>query len=168
MGCAVATIRRFTTAKTPGFITSDEPVVWFDPASHKRPPMFQGPALMCDTIEISMSISPTRMLFFGRQNAHWAEHVDLDALDLNERPLNDLNRRKQKVVVSRNEFRPIWAGPARRRQVHRARTTRTKTRKRRSLGASRAAPRPSRSHAPDCVRRAPHRGRRAKSAPSAN
>lgn len=104
------------TAKTPGFITSDEPVVWFDPASHKRPPMFQGPALMYDTIEITMPISPTRMLFLGRQNAHWPEYMDLDALDLNERLLNDLNRRtcryaRQKVVVSRDEFRPIWAEP---------------------------------------------------------
>lgn len=104
------------TAKTPGFITSDEPVVWFDPASYKRPPMFQGPALMYDTIEITMPISPTRMLFLGRQNAHWAEYLDLDALDLNERLLNDLYRRtcryaREKVVASRNEFRPIWAEP---------------------------------------------------------
>ena len=50
------------TRKVPGFITSDEPVVWFDPESCKRPPMYQGPALMYDTIEITMPISPTRMI----------------------------------------------------------------------------------------------------------
>lgn len=102
------------TEKTPGFITSDEPVVWFDPASCKRPPMFRGPALMYETIEITMPISPTRMMFLGRQNAGWPEYMNLDAQDLDERLLNDLNRRtcryaREKVVVSRNEFRPIWA-----------------------------------------------------------
>ncbi len=102
------------TEKTPGFITSDEPVVWFDPESCKRPPMYRGPALMYETIEITMPISPTRMMFLGRQNTDWPEYMSLDALDLNERLLNELNRRtcryaREKVVVSRNEFRPIWA-----------------------------------------------------------
>lgn len=104
------------TSQTPGFITSDEPVAWFDPEAYKRPPMFRGPALMYETIEITMPISPTRMLFLGRQNTHWPEYMDLDALDLNERLLNDLNRRtcrhaREKVVVSRNEFRQIWTDP---------------------------------------------------------
>ena len=102
------------TEKTPGFITSDAPVVWFDPESCKRPPKFQGPALMYETIEITMPISPTRMMFLGRQNTRWPEYMNLDALDLNELLLNDLNRRtcrhaREKVVVSCNEFRSIWA-----------------------------------------------------------
>lgn len=104
------------TAKTPGFITSDEPVVWFDPESYKRPPMFQGPALMYETLEITMPISPTRMLFLSRRDMGWPEYMNLDVLDLNDRALNDLNRRtcryaREKVVVSRNEFRPVWADP---------------------------------------------------------
>lgn len=102
------------TDKLPGFITSDEPVVWFDPESYKRPPMFQGPALMYETIEITMPISPKRMMFLGRQNNGWPEYTNLDALDLDEGLLNDLNRRTcryahKNVVVSRNEFRHIWA-----------------------------------------------------------
>lgn len=101
------------TEKTPGFITSDEPVVWFDPEAYKRPPMYQGPALMYETIEITMPISPTRMMFLGRRNTSWPEYMNLDARDLDERLLNDLNRRtcryaREKIVVSRNEFRPIW------------------------------------------------------------
>ncbi len=30
------------TETTPGFITSDQPSIWFDPEGYKRPPMFQG------------------------------------------------------------------------------------------------------------------------------
>ena len=101
------------TEKTPGFITSDQPTVWFDPEWPKRPPMFQAPALMYETVEITMPISPTRMLFLGRQN-EWSEFMDLDELDLDDRLLNELNRRtcrlaREKVVVSRNEFRSVWA-----------------------------------------------------------
>jgi hypothetical protein len=76
--------------------------------------MFQGPALMYETTEITLPISPTRMMFLSRQDLKWPEYLDLDARDLNDRALNDLNRRtcryaREKVVVSRNEFRPCWA-----------------------------------------------------------
>ncbi len=102
------------TEKTPGFITGDEPVVWLDPEAHKRPPAFRSPALMYESIEITMPISPTRMMFLGRQNKDWPEYLNLDALDVGDRLLDELNRRtcrcaREKVVVSRNEFRPIWA-----------------------------------------------------------
>lgn len=102
------------TERTPGFITGDEPVVWLDPEAHRRPPAFRSPALMYKTIEITMPLSPTRMMFLGRQNEDWPEYLNLDALDVGERLLDELNRRtcrcaREKVVVSRNEFHPIWA-----------------------------------------------------------
>jgi len=117
---AVPLLQRLThltilcTDSTPGFITSDEPVVWFDPESYRRPPLYRGPALMYETVEITMPISPTRMMFLGRQNSDWPEYMNLDALDLNNFLLDDLNRRtcryaREKVVVSRNEFRRIWS-----------------------------------------------------------
>lgn len=101
------------TVKTPGFISSDEPTTWFDPEWPKRPPMFQALGLMYETVEITMPISPTRMLFLGRQN-EWPEYMDLDALDFDERLLNEMNRRtcrlaREKIAVSRNEFRSVWA-----------------------------------------------------------
>jgi len=101
------------TDKTPGFITCDEPVVWFDPEAYKRPPPFQSPALMYKTIEITVPISPRRMLFLGRQNSGWPEFLNLDALDIDERLVDELNRRtcafaREKIVVSRNEFRQVW------------------------------------------------------------
>jgi hypothetical protein len=101
------------TKKTPGFITSDEPVVWFDPEAYKRPPMFQGPALMYKSLEITLPISPTRLLLLNRVEAGYPEYMNLDVLDFNDRLLDDLNRRtcrgaREKIVVSRNEFRRIW------------------------------------------------------------
>jgi hypothetical protein len=101
------------TDRTPGFITSDDPVVWFDPESYKRPPMFQGPALMYPSLEITMPISPNKMMLLTRKDT-WPNYLDLDLMDLNERLLNDLNRRTcrnsfQKIIVSRNEFRSSWA-----------------------------------------------------------
>ena len=55
------------TATSPGFITSDNPVVWFDPEGHKRDWPHQGPALIYPSIEISMAISPRFSLMLNRQ-----------------------------------------------------------------------------------------------------
>lgn len=104
----------FCTNKVPGFITSDDPVVWIDPEAHKRPPLYRAPAFMYKTIEITMPISPTRLMFLSRQKSGLPEYCNIDTFDLEDTLLNDLNRRtclfaREKVVVSRNEFRPIWA-----------------------------------------------------------
>lgn len=48
------------------FITSDTPCVWFDSAAYKRPPLYRSPALMYDTIEITLPISPTQLLLLNR------------------------------------------------------------------------------------------------------
>ena len=107
-------MRIMCTEKKPGFITGDEPVVWFDPEAYKRPPLYRAPALMYETIEITLPISPTRMMFLGRKNHDWPQYMNLDEIDPDDFLLADLNRRtcrfaREKVVVSRNEFRPIWA-----------------------------------------------------------
>lgn len=52
----------YWTNETPGFITSDEPVVWFDPESINRPPLHRGPALMYKTLEITMPLSPRHLV----------------------------------------------------------------------------------------------------------
>lgn len=107
-------MRIICTEKAPGFITGDEPVVWFDPEAYKRPPMYRAPALIYESIEITLPISPTRMMFLGRQNHDWPQYMNLDEIDHDDVLLDDLNRRtcrsaREKVVVSRNQFRPIWA-----------------------------------------------------------
>ena len=55
------------TSTSPGFITSDDPCVWFDPELHSQS-FFTAPALMSPTIEINLPISPSQCLFFNRQN----------------------------------------------------------------------------------------------------
>jgi hypothetical protein len=61
------------TESVPGFITGDEPVVWFDPEAYKRPPFYQSPALMYESIEITLPISPRSMMFLGRKNHDWPQ-----------------------------------------------------------------------------------------------
>lgn len=69
------------------FITSDSPCVWCDPEGHKRPPMFRGPALMYDTVEITMPISPTRLLMLSHKHDLW------DYLDVGDDIVTEVNRR---------------------------------------------------------------------------
>jgi hypothetical protein len=54
------------TNTSPGFITSDDPCVWFDP---KLPnyPRLTGHALISPTIEVHLPISPTQCIFLNRQ-----------------------------------------------------------------------------------------------------
>ncbi len=63
------------------FITSDNPCIWHDPEAHKRPPMYQVPALMHDSIEIILPISPTHCLFLNRQKINGyidiSSHTDI-------------------------------------------------------------------------------------------
>lgn len=44
------------------FITSDAPVVWYDPDAYKRPPLFRAPAFYCENLEITFPISPKQTL----------------------------------------------------------------------------------------------------------
>jgi len=46
-----------TTHDPVGFITSDNPCVWWDNAAYKRPPFYRSPALMYDSIEITLPVS---------------------------------------------------------------------------------------------------------------
>jgi Protein of unknown function (DUF4238) len=50
-----------------GFITSDSPCVWFDPANNLKPPLYGAGGLISATIEITLPISPNQMLFFGKK-----------------------------------------------------------------------------------------------------
>ncbi len=67
---------------------------------------------MYPTLEITMPISPTRMMLLSRES--YAEFFDVDAADLNQRLIDELNRRtcrcaRETIVVSRNEYRRHWA-----------------------------------------------------------
>jgi len=49
-----------------GFITSDQPCVWFDPALDDAPCAWRSPGLDSPTIEVLLPLSPSCLLFFNR------------------------------------------------------------------------------------------------------
>ena len=44
------------------FITSDVPVIWFDPDLYKRPPAYQSLGLAYPNVEVRMPVSPRLIL----------------------------------------------------------------------------------------------------------
>lgn len=89
-----------------GFITSDHPCVWFDPEGYKRPPMYRSPALIYETIEITLPLSPSCMLMLNRQGV--SGYIEVD-----RKTVTELNRRTRGFasdyfVVHRNHVEPIW------------------------------------------------------------
>lgn len=89
-----------------GFITSDHPCVWFDPESCKRPPMYRSPALMYETIEITLPISPTHCLLLNRGGMNGYINVTPHAVQ-------ELNRRTrfkadEYFVVQKNVKLDHW------------------------------------------------------------
>ncbi|WP_169120010.1 DUF4238 domain-containing protein [Aromatoleum anaerobium] len=89
-----------------GFITSDHPCVWFDPDSCRRPPMYRGPALMYETIEITVPLSPTHCLLLNRQGMNGYIQVQPNVV-------HEVNRRTrfeadEYFVVRRNVKLDHW------------------------------------------------------------
>jgi len=106
------------TATSPGFITSDNPVVWFDPKGYKRKKPFQGPALIYPSIEISMAISPRFSLLLNRQGINGYINLSSHGLLAEAQVVNDTNWRvqitaKDLLVTSRNTIFWRWFDPIR-------------------------------------------------------
>jgi uncharacterized protein DUF4238 len=49
------------------FITSDHPCVWFDPKGYKQSPLYQAPALIYESIEITLPVSPRQLILLNRR-----------------------------------------------------------------------------------------------------
>ncbi len=95
-----------TTSAEPGFITSDYPCVWFDPEAYKRPPFYQAPALIYESIEISLPVSPHQLILLNRRGLS-------GYLDVPEPMIDEFNRRtrfhcSEYFVSSSNATKPIW------------------------------------------------------------
>lgn len=93
----------------PAFITSDYPCVWFDPEGHKRPPLFDGPALMYDSIKISLPVSPRQLIVLHRRGI-------TGYIDVPENSVDRYNRRtrfecSEYFVTNSNATKPIWFDP---------------------------------------------------------
>ena len=92
----------FHTDDPIGFITSDNPCVWYDPNSDE-------PLLISDTIELSMPISPNRIVIFNKMGLTGYFKINPAALDT-------INQRTRtyalsKFVVNQNQVKDVWFGP---------------------------------------------------------
>ena len=72
-----------------GFITSDAPCVWYDPAVYENPSPPGAGGLVSPTLEITLPISSRQMLFFGKKLI--LERVYLPILD--QSIIDNLNKR---------------------------------------------------------------------------
>ena len=94
------------TAEVPGFITSDDPCIWFDPDAYRRPPMYRSPSLMDSDVEVTLPISPRQMAMLNRKGVAGyctAPH----------RVIEECNRRvvtyaDEYVIVSRDMKDEAW------------------------------------------------------------
>ena len=92
-----------------GFITSDNPCVWFDPEGYKRHPYYSGPALMYSTIEIWLPLSPSHLVFLNRRGIKGHEKISQQELDR----FNRITRFESRdhYVVNSNISKDTWFDP---------------------------------------------------------
>jgi hypothetical protein len=98
------------TENDPGFITSDDPVSWFDPEWHKKPPLFRSPAFVDPKLEITFPLSPHQMLML----MHGDPGISYQEIPVSI--VSDLNRRTRflchkQFVVKRAYLEPSWFDP---------------------------------------------------------
>lgn len=99
------------TNTNPGFITTDDPCVWFDPEAYKRPPSFQAPGLMYPSTEIRLPLSPNQLLVFKREFNSlngYVKIVDNNIVD----EINWLTRlhSHESIIVNANIKKDVWFG----------------------------------------------------------
>ncbi len=96
------------TDSSPGFITSDNPVAWFDPEAWRRPPMWRSRGLGCQTIEVTLPISPRQLMVLC-----WDKTLQSEYLDVPETTVDEANRltrahAREHFVVGANIVRDSW------------------------------------------------------------
>jgi hypothetical protein len=99
-----------------GFITSDAPVVWFDPELFKIPRFYRSPGLGSPSIEVTMPIAPSRLVLFTNGRVAEGYFPVVTSLDLGVHMINDLNRRTRfhcnRHFVARSDRKnDIWFDP---------------------------------------------------------
>jgi Protein of unknown function (DUF4238) len=89
-----------------GFITSDNPCVWFNPSLHKMPPAYRSPGLGQLAIEVTLPLTPQHALFISHQRT--PEYVEVDQALLDES--NRLTRFacNEEFVSWKGQTRPSW------------------------------------------------------------
>jgi hypothetical protein len=91
------------------FITSDDPCVWWDPASYIKPKPFGAGGLISPSLEITFPLSPTKLVIFGNGPSLNREYLPVNNSDV----INNINRRtrhfaSEYIVSSSAMINPIW------------------------------------------------------------
>jgi hypothetical protein len=89
-----------------GFITADSPCVWFDPKA-RNPFPFNHPGLGCETVEVTLPMSRSRVLLFSWSDVR--RYADVNHPD----GVDEINVEQEVIcseyfVVPRNQTRPTW------------------------------------------------------------
>lgn len=89
------------------FITSDDPVVWFDPEAYKRPEWLRSPATMYPKTEVTMAIDTRHSLLLSHRQFH------NPYIEIEDRHVTELNRRTRAYateffVACGPDARPEW------------------------------------------------------------
>lgn len=93
-----------------GFITSDNPVTWFDPEGYKRHPLHRSPGLAMKDIEVTLPLTPHHCLLFTHKN-NFQGYIDIstDTLDqLNHRHVQHCH---EIFISRRSSVKDIWFQP---------------------------------------------------------
>ena len=64
-----------------GFITSDQPCVWFDPEAYKRPPLYQSVGLGYESVEVTFPVSPKQAIIISHFNLPLYNQVKIETVD---------------------------------------------------------------------------------------
>jgi hypothetical protein len=95
------------TADPHGFITSDDPCVWWNPKAYQMPPFYRSPGLAQRHIEVTLPVGPGFLAVIC--------HHEFPSLyrGINTRATDELNRRtrahsSESFVTWNGELRPIW------------------------------------------------------------
>jgi hypothetical protein len=88
------------------FITSDSPCVWFDPKVHTRPPLYRAPALIYETLEITLPVSPKQCIVLNRRGFK-------GYLPANDKLVTEINRRTRfcaydSYINNKNKVHDRW------------------------------------------------------------
>jgi len=96
------------TTVSNSFITSDNPCIWFDPAIYQKPRPPGAGGLISPTLEITMPLSPSQIIFFGMKLIISGRYMLIT-----DQVVDNLNFRTRfgshKYFVSNNpKARPSW------------------------------------------------------------
>ncbi|WP_164969890.1 DUF4238 domain-containing protein [Malaciobacter molluscorum] len=94
----------FYTKNPIGFITSDNPCVWYDSQAQLRAPIYQVPALKYDSIEIILPVSPSHCILLNKKIEGYID-IDTDPNSLSRINSIMYEHTEQKYISNNSKFK---------------------------------------------------------------